>query len=92
MEWLVKQCEAVSRRAPTPAAVAVEASIPVHDKGKRKIVNCMEEEQSYKFQTYPLVEKASVSIEVKRKQHASESRKGRGRREEWRKQRRSCPR
>lgn len=50
MEWLVKQCEAVSWRALAPEAVTiVEVSIPVHIKGKRKIVDHMEKEKSCKF-------------------------------------------
>lgn len=49
MEWLVKQHEEASWRAPEVAAAA-EVSIPVHDKGKRKIVGRMEEEKRCKFQ------------------------------------------
>ena len=45
MEWLAKQNEG----ALAPAVIAAKASIPVHDKGKRKIVDRMEEEQSDKF-------------------------------------------
>ena len=43
VEWLKKQHEAASRRAPTPAPA--EVNILVCDKGKRKIVDNMEEEQ-----------------------------------------------
>ena len=67
-EWLEKKCEAASWRALVVAAVATEPSIPVHDKGKRNIVNRMEEEQSCKFQAYPFVEKETMAIEAKRKQ------------------------
>lgn len=50
MEWLAKQHEVASERAPVPTTVVVaKVSIPVCDKGKRKIVNRMEEEQRYKF-------------------------------------------
>lgn len=50
MDSLVKQHEVAYQRALTPeVAVVVEASIPVHDNGKRKILDCMEEEQSCKF-------------------------------------------
>lgn len=42
VEWLAKRHEATSQRALAPAvAVVAEASIPVHDKGKRKILDCM---------------------------------------------------
>ena len=44
MEWLVKHHEAAFRRA-----IATEVSIPLCNKGKRKIVNNMEEEKSYNF-------------------------------------------
>jgi len=49
--------------------VVVEASIPVLDKGKRKIVDHMEEKKSCKFQENPLVEKAAMAIEAKRHHH-----------------------
>ena len=49
MEWLAKQHEAASQRAPTLVTVATKASIPVHNKGKRKISDSMDEEQSYKL-------------------------------------------
>ena len=62
MEWLTKQHEAASRRA----LVIVEPSIPVCYKGKRKIIDYMEEEQSYKFQADPLIEKEVMAIEAKR--------------------------
>jgi len=39
------------------------------EKGKRKIVDRMEEEQSYKFWADPLVEKEAMAIEGKRHQH-----------------------
>lgn len=40
MEWLEKQHEAASRREPVAeVAVVAEASIPVHNKGKGKIVD-----------------------------------------------------
>ena len=38
------------------------------DKGKRKIVDCMEEEKSCKFRVDPLVEQASMATQAKRKQ------------------------
>jgi len=38
------------------------------DKGKRKIVNCMVEEQSCKFREDPLVEKVVMAIQQKRQQ------------------------
>jgi len=70
VEWLPKQCEATSWRALAPEVVAVvEVSIPVCNKGKRKIVDDMEQEQSYKFQEYPLVENSTLAIEEKRRQH-----------------------
>jgi len=45
-----------------------KVNIPVRDKGKRKIVKNVEEEQSYKFKADPLVQKASLAIKVKRQQ------------------------
>lgn len=48
MGWLAKKREAASRRAPK-AATTIEVNIPVHDKGKRKIVDLMEEEKNCKF-------------------------------------------
>lgn len=62
----MKKCEATSQRAPAPSIVAEEESIPVHDKGKRKTVDHMEEDKSYKFQSDPLVEKETMDIDVKR--------------------------
>lgn len=47
VEWLAKQREAASRRA--VAAATSEVNILVHDKGKKKIVDNMEEEQSCKL-------------------------------------------
>lgn len=67
MEWLAKQHEEASRRAPEET-IAIESKIPLHDKGKRKIFDRMEEEKSYKFRVDPLVEKASLAIEAKRQQ------------------------
>lgn len=52
------------RRAPT-----IEVNILVHDKGKRNIVNNAEVEQSCKFRIDPLVQKAALEIEAKRKHH-----------------------
>jgi len=46
----------------------VEPSIPACDKGKRKIVDRMEEEQRCKFRVDPLVEQASMAIQHKRQQ------------------------
>ena len=40
----------------------------MRDKGKRKIVDHKEEEQSYKFRANPLVEKEAMDIEEKRHQ------------------------
>lgn len=65
VEWLVKQLEAASRRA-LEAVATIEVNIPARDKGKRKIVNAMEEEKSYKFLADPLVEKVAMTIEEKR--------------------------
>ena len=45
--------EVASQRA--PEAIAADANILVRDEGKRKIINSMEEEQSYKFIADPLV-------------------------------------
>lgn len=45
--------EAASQRA--PKAAAVEVNIPMRDKGKRKIVDNMEEEKSYKLWADTLV-------------------------------------
>lgn len=47
MEWLAKQHEATSQRelAVALAVVATEANILVRDKGKRNIVDRMEEEK-----------------------------------------------
>lgn len=38
----------------------------MHNKGKRKIVDYMEEEQSCKFRADPLVDKVAMAIEAKR--------------------------
>jgi len=62
MEWLAKKREAASRRAPT------EVNIPAHSKGKRKIVDSAEVEQSCKFIAYPIVHKETLVIEAKRQQ------------------------
>ena len=51
-----------------PKAVATEVNMPVRDKGKRKIVDSVEAEQSFKFQVDPLMQKEVFSIEAKRKQ------------------------
>ena len=55
MEWVAKQCEEASRRA--PEATATKVSILVCSKGKRNIVDNMEEEKSCRFRVDPLVEK-----------------------------------
>lgn len=34
----------------------------MRDQGKRKILDHLEEEQSYKFQAHPLVEQVSMAI------------------------------
>ena len=65
-KWLAKQHEATSRRAPT--TVAVEVSIPMHDKGKRKIAENPETEQSYKMRANPILEKAALAAEANREQ------------------------
>ena len=63
----MKQREVASSRA-LEATTAAEVNTPVRDKRKRKIVDRMEEEQSCKFWENPLVEKASMAIEVKSQQ------------------------
>lgn len=65
VEWLAKQHEATSQRVTTPV-VAANASTLVCEKGKRKIVYCMEDEKSCKFRANLLVEKAVMVIEAKR--------------------------
>jgi len=62
----MKQPKAASRRA--LIAIVAEVNIPMHDKGKRKIINKMEEEQSFKFQEDPLVQKENLATEEKRQQ------------------------
>ena len=52
-----------SRRAKT-----IEVDILACDKGKRKIVDRLEEKQNCKFREDPLVEKEALAIEVKRQQ------------------------
>lgn len=59
--------EVASQRAPE-AAAAVEVNILVCDKGKRNIVDNMEEEKRCKFRADPHVQKAYLAIEAKRKQ------------------------
>ena len=66
MVWLVKQHEEASQRATTPKVA--EISIPVCDKGKRKIGDHMEEEKSCKFLGDRLVVKEAMAVEAKRKQ------------------------
>ena len=61
--------EAASWREPK-AIVAVEVNIPMRDKGKRKIVDHMEEEKSCKFREDPLIEKVAMAIEVKTQYHS----------------------
>jgi len=66
--------KAASRRASTIVVVvaatkAAEPSIHMRDKGKRKIVDRMEEEKSCKFQVYPLVEQEAMAIQAKRQQY-----------------------
>lgn len=58
--------KAASWRAPQVATTKV--NIPVRDKGKRKIVDNMEEQQSCKFQADPLVQKEALEIEAKMQQ------------------------
>ena len=45
MEWLAKQHEVASQREPE-AVATIEVNVPMRNKGKRNIVNHMEEEQS----------------------------------------------
>ena len=52
-----------SKRAP-----AIEVNILARDKGKRKIADSADAEQSCKFIVDPLVQKTTLAIEVKRKQ------------------------
>ena len=84
MEWLAKLHEAASWKAPVVIveAVAAEASIPVRDKGKKKIVDHMEEEKSFKFRVDPLVEKSDMAIDAKR-QH-NDNQNAQRQREKWR--------
>ena len=65
MEWLAKQREAKFRRAPSLAVA--EGNKPTHDKGKRKVVDSTKTDQSCKFKVDPLVLKAYLEIEAKRK-------------------------
>lgn len=67
MEWLAKKHEVASWRT-LEAVAPIEVNRPVRDKGKKKIVNRMEEEKRCKFQADPLVEKETMVIEAKRKQ------------------------
>jgi len=39
---------------------------PIEDKGKRKSIESVEAEQSYKFKECPLVERLALEIDVKR--------------------------
>lgn len=66
MEWLAKQCETASQRAPE-VAKTIQVNIPVRDKQKRNIFDYMEEEKSCKFQENLLLEKESMTIEVNKK-------------------------
>lgn len=67
VEWLAQQHEATSWRTPEVAATteATELSIPMWNKGNRKIVERMEEEKSCKFRVDPLVEQAAMAIQQK---------------------------
>lgn len=80
VEWVAKQCEAASRREPKVATT--EVNIPVRDKGQGKIVDNMEEEKRCKVQVDPLVHKAALEIEVKKKHH--NKRNMQRQREKWR--------
>lgn len=64
IEWLEKRREAVAHRAPSSATA--EGSIPTHDKGKRKVVDNAEAEQSCKIKADPLVMKAALEIDANR--------------------------
>ena len=57
--------EAASRRA--PATTTAEVNILACDKGKRNIVDNTEVEQRCKFWADPLMQKAALVIEAKRK-------------------------
>jgi len=65
VQWLVKQHEATSSRAPEQSTT-IEENILVCDKGKRKIFDRMEEEKSCKFREDPLVEKVAMAIHENR--------------------------
>lgn len=80
--------KAASQRAPT-VATEIEISIHVCDKGKKKISNRVEEEESYKFREDPLMEPIDISIHEKSNM-TSASREFGGIRREWKKKRRSC--
>jgi len=68
IEWLAQQHEVASWRAPALVATTeiAKPSIHVRDKGKRKIVDHIEEEQSCKFRACPLVEQVAMAIQAKR--------------------------
>lgn len=54
----------------------------MREKGKRKVVDRMEEEKSWKFRADPLVQKAYLAIEAKRQQ--CDKRNAQRQREKWR--------
>lgn len=64
MDWLAKQHEATSKRAPIVAAT--EVNILEHDKRTRNIVESIEAEQRCKFIVDLLVKKEALAIDVKR--------------------------
>jgi len=67
VEWLTKQHETVSRRV--LVATEAEANILVRNKGKRKIIENTEKEQSFKFRVGPLMQKEAFAIRVKTQKH-----------------------
>ena len=63
MEWLAKWRKETSQRE--ASSTTVEGNTLSHDKGKRKVVDNAEEEQSRKFKVEPLVMKEALEIEAK---------------------------
>lgn len=65
VEWKVALQGSTPQEATTIAAVRKK---PAHEKGKRKIVESVEVEKSYKFKENPLVERVALEIDAKRRQ------------------------
>lgn len=63
VEWLAVHKETTSQRAAT--STTTEGSRPMHDKGKRKVVDNIEAEHNCKFKADPLVLRATLEIEAK---------------------------